>query len=64
MAIKIIKKPCEVFRAECPNCFAVLEYDIYEVVQDYIQCPGCFNWFLHRDRGMPIRQSEDTEDAE
>ena len=60
MAIKIIKKSCETFRVECPHCFAILEYGIYDVAHD-MQCPCCSNWFRHIDYAKPIRESEGGE---
>ena len=61
MSIRIIKKPCDVFRAECPHCHAILEYDVYDASRDDMQCPCCGGWFAHRIYGTPVRESENTE---
>ena len=61
MAVKIIRKSCKVFRAECPHCYAYLEYDKEEAENESIQCPCCGNYFSHYTHGEPVRESEDAE---
>lgn len=57
--MKIIKAPCEVFRAKCPQCYAILEYGIDEITQEYVQCPCCGIWIRHITFGRPFRESEE-----
>ena len=59
--MKVIRPSCELFHAECPHCFALLEYIHTDVVQEYVQCPCCGGWFQRRIYAKPIRESEDTE---
>ena len=59
--MKIIRKSCKIFRAECPRCYAYLEYDKQEAKQESIQCPCCGGYFSHFTYGEPVRESEDTE---
>lgn len=59
--MKIIKQSCEIFRARCPECFALLEYNTVDIAQGYVQCPCCGDWFNHRAYAMPFEESEDTE---
>ena len=64
--MKILRKRPDKFRAECPECFAYLEYDKNDILDDdffsgCIQCPCCFNFFSHTQYAKPVLESEDTE---
>ena len=59
--MKVIRPSCEKFRAECPICFAYLEYHTVEIQQEYVKCPCCGCWFKHPVYARPVRESEDTE---
>lgn len=61
MAIRIIRKSYLLFRAECPHCYAFLEYDIGDADREDIQCPCCSYYFSHRVYGNAVRESEEVE---
>ena len=61
MNIKIIRTPCEIFRAECPHCHAILEYDLNCVTGGCIKCLCCEDYFSHRDYGKPHIMGEGEE---
>ena len=61
MAIKIIKKPSHLFRAECPQCYALLEYNFHDISSDAIQCPCCSFWFSHTAYGTPVKENEEEK---
>ena len=41
MAIKIVKKPPESYRVECPYCRAIFEYSFEDIEARYVKCPCC-----------------------
>ena len=62
MAIKIIRKPHRLFyRAECPTCYALLEYNFVDAETGAVKCPCCLTYIDHRTYGTPVKESEDTE---
>ena len=60
--MQIIKPPCTVFQAECPNCHAVIEYDASEVAKGYVHCCSCFDWFSHIAYSNPVESSRYSDD--
>lgn len=56
--MKVIKLPIKVFRARCSKCFALLEYNIGDIEQRYVQCPCCGEWFNHCTFATPFEESE------
>ncbi len=58
MAIKIIREPSELFRAECEVCEAIFEYERDDIDAGYIQCPCCKNFNNHRERIKIAKESE------
>ena len=61
MAIKIIRKPSKVFRLECMDCEALIEYSFSDLNPNAIKCPCCGAWNDHRLRQKLPKESEDTE---
>lgn len=61
MAIKIIRKPSRVYRAECPTCYALLEYGFNDVESGSVKCPCCSTYIDQRTYGTPVKESEGTE---
>ena len=59
MAIKIIKKGKRVFKIECPQCEALISYDIHDIVGTSIRCPCCGEFCYHYNR--ITEESEDKE---
>jgi hypothetical protein len=53
--IKVIRDTAEKFRAECWNCFALLEYDLSDIdpYTGAITCPCCEAWITHKAHGQP-----------
>jgi ribosomal protein S27E len=56
--MKVLRPSCDLFHAECPHCFSLLEYVIIDIAQDYVHCPCCGNWFNHAEYAKPIREGE------
>ena len=56
--IKVIRDAAKKFRAECWNCFAVLEYDLSDIDlhTGAITCPCCTAWITHKEHGKPAYQ--------
>ena len=61
MAVKIIRKPIRIYRAECPNCYALLEYNFHDAETGTVKCPCCSNWLDHRVYGKPVIESEEEK---
>lgn len=58
MPIKIIRKPSHLYRMECPQCYALLEYNFSDVESGTVKCPCCSTFNDHRGYGKPVREEE------
>lgn len=61
MAVKIVRKPIRVYRAECPTCYALIEYNFVDAETGTVKCPCCSNYIDHRTYGVPVREGEGTK---
>ena len=64
MAIKIIRKPSEVFRIECENCEALIEYSFHDMISFAIKCPCCDTWNDHRCRNKLPKESNNERQTD
>lgn len=61
MAVKIIRKPPKFYRAKCPYCRAIFDYEFEDIKARYVKCPCCLE-YINTDNGcILVKESEDTE---
>lgn len=64
MAVKIVRKPTGIYRAECPFCYALLEYKLVDVEAGTVKCPSCSNYIDQRTFGYPVRETEEEQNVD
>lgn len=59
---KILKEPYVLFKATCPHCGCIFEYDIGEIcVSSSVVCPCCYRTVAHDAEDNGVERRKDDE---